>query len=85
MVYNLTIYYLILTTRFIRHLRCEADIDDIPDFFANNAGVLLEGGNDLFAGNAKGFLRLNLAMPRSLIKIGVERMVMVIEKYKREK
>lgn len=60
------------------------DVDDIPDFFANNAGVLLEGGDDLFVGNAKGFVRLNLAMPRSLIKTGLERMVAAIEKYKRE-
>ena len=30
------------------------DVDDLPGFFANNAGVLLEGGDSLFVGNAKG-------------------------------
>ena len=49
------------------------DVDDLPLFFANNAGVLLEGGDELFVGNAKGYIRLNLAMPRSIIKTGLER------------
>ena len=40
---------------------CLPDVVDLPGFFANNAGVLLEGGNDLFVGNAEGYVRLNLA------------------------
>ena len=48
--------------------------DDIPSFFAYKAGVLLEGGDSLFVGNANRFIRLNLAMPRSIIKTGLERM-----------
>ena len=48
--------------------------EDLPAFFANNAGVLLEGGNGLFVGNAEGYIRLNLAMPRSVIQTGLERM-----------
>lgn len=55
----------------------------LPDFFANEAGVLLEGGNSLFVGNAEGFVRLNLAMPRSILKTGMERMAESIEKYKK--
>lgn len=47
---------------------------DLPDFFANQAGVLLEGGDDLFVGNATGYVRLNLAMPRALLQTGLERM-----------
>lgn len=54
--------------------RCVPGIDDFPDFFANKAGVLLEGGDDLFVGNAKGYIRLNLAMPRSIIAKGLDRM-----------
>ncbi len=50
------------------------DVDDLPAFFANNAGVLLEGGDALFVGNAKGYIRLNLAMPRSIIETGLRRM-----------
>lgn len=53
---------------------CLPDVEDLPGFFANHAGVLLEGGNSLFVGNAEGYIRLNLAMPRSVIKKGLERM-----------
>ena len=60
---------------------CLPDVVDLPGFFANNAGVLLEGGNDLFVGNAEGYVRLNLAMPRSIIKTGLERMTEAIEKH----
>ena len=54
--------------------KCLPGVEDLPGFFANNAGVLLEGGNSLFVGNAEGYIRLNLAMPRSVIKTGMERM-----------
>jgi len=37
------------------------------------AGVLLEGGDALFVGNANRFIRLNLAMPRATLKLGLER------------
>lgn len=40
--------------------RCLPDVADLPDFFANKAGVLLEGGDSLFVGNAQGYVRLNL-------------------------
>ena len=53
----------------------------MPDFFANKAGVLLKGGNSLFVGNAAGYIRLNLAMPRSIIKTGLDRMTDAIEKH----
>ena len=58
-----------------------SDIADIPDFFANKAGVLLEGGDSLFVGNAKGFVRLNLAMPRSLIEEGLNRIYEAVRKH----
>ena len=61
---------------------CLPGVDDLPGFFANNAGVLLEGGNGLFVGNAEGYIRLNLAMPRSIIKTGLERMKDAIAKKK---
>lgn len=50
------------------------EADDLPSFFAYQAGVLLEGGDSLFIGNANRFVRLNLAMPRSILKKGLERM-----------
>ena len=53
---------------------CLPGVEDLPGFFANKAGVLLEGGNSLFVGNAEGYIRLNLAMPRSIIRTGLERM-----------
>lgn len=56
-----------------------ADVEDIPDFFANKAGVLLEGGDSLFVDNAQGYIRLNLAMPRTLIAEGLKRIVKAIK------
>lgn len=56
------------------------DGTDLPDFFANKAGVLLEGGNALFVGNAAGYIRLNLAMPPSIIETGLQRMADAIRK-----
>ena len=64
---------------------CLPDVEDLPDFFANEAGVLLEGGDSLFVGNAKGWIRLNLAMPRSIIATGLERMRDAIAKHNGEK
>ncbi len=55
---------------------------DLCDFFANKAGVLLEGGNNLFVGNAEGYIRLNLAMPRSLLAEGLRRMAEAIKECK---
>jgi cystathionine beta-lyase len=46
--------------------------ENLTLFFANQAGVVLEGGN-MFVANADGFIRLNLACPRSLLKKGLER------------
>lgn len=57
------------------------EVDDLPMFFANKAGVLLEGGDGLFVGNAKGFVRLNLAMPRAIIEKGLRRISDAIYKH----
>ena len=46
--------------------------EDLPDFFAYKAGVLLEGGK-MFVQNADGFIRLNLAMPRAMLAEGLKR------------
>ncbi|NMM63374.1 putative C-S lyase [Clostridium sp. P21] len=46
--------------------------ESLPLFFANKAGVLLEGGN-MFVQNSDGFIRLNLACPRSTVKEGLRR------------
>ena len=54
--------------------KCLPGVENLADFFANKAGVLLEGGDDLFVGNAKGYIRLNLAMPKSIIVKGLNRM-----------
>jgi cystathionine beta-lyase len=58
--------------------QCLPQGTDLPDFFANKAGVLLEGGNSLFVGNAEGYIRLNLAMPRSIIETGLTRMAQAV-------
>ena len=64
---------------------CLPGVEDLPAFFANEAGVLLEGGDSLFVGNARGWIRLNLAMPRSIIETGLNRMVESIQKYNKER
>ena len=58
------------------------DVQDLPLCFANNAGVLLEGGDGLFVGNAQGYIRLNLAMPKATIKEGLCRMAEAIKNHK---
>ena len=55
-------------------------VDDLPDFFANKAGVLPEGRDGLFVGSAKGYIRLNLAMPRATVQIGLERIAEAIDR-----
>ena len=64
--------------------RCLPGLEDLPGFFANRAGVLLEGGDALFVGNARGYVRLNLAMPRSIIETGLLRMRDAVNAYKEE-
>lgn len=46
-------------------------------YFANNAGVLLEGGN-MFVANSNGYIRLNLACPRSILEEGLKRICEVL-------
>lgn len=46
--------------------------ENLTLFFAKNAGVLLEGGN-MFVSNADGFIRLNLACPKTILEKGLER------------
>ena len=46
--------------------------EDLPMFFAYNAGVLLEGGN-MFVQHSDGFIRLNLACPKSVLAEGLKR------------
>lgn len=58
------------------------DEESLPMFFANNAGVLLEGGN-MFVQNSDGYIRLNLACPRSVLEEGMRRIADAI--HEREK
>lgn len=48
--------------------------ENLTLFFANRAGVLLEGGN-MFVSNSDGCIRLNLACPRVRLEEGLERIV----------
>lgn len=51
--------------------------ENLTLFFANHAGVLLEGGN-MFVDNSDGCIRLNLACPRSRLKEGLDRITKAI-------
>ena len=64
---------------------CLPELKNPSMFFAMEAGVLLEGGDRLFVGNADGFVRLNLAMPRDEIKEGLSRIAAAIKKHNPEK
>ena len=57
---------------------CGIDTSDLSKFFAKSAGVLVESGNRLFVGNAAGFVRVNLAMPRAMAAEGLERMAAAV-------
>ncbi|WPC76624.1 MalY/PatB family protein [Vibrio porteresiae] len=48
-------------------------------FFAKEAGVLLEGGN-MFVDNCAGFVRINIACPRSVLQEGLERILQALVK-----
>ncbi|MCC8059929.1 MAG: PatB family C-S lyase [Clostridiales bacterium] len=54
-------------------------VENIPLFFANEAGVLLEGGN-MFVQNSDGYIRLNLACPRSMVEEGLKRISKVLNR-----
>lgn len=51
---------------------------DLPAFFADKAGVLLEGG-DMFVRNSDCFIRLNLACPRATLETGMERIAAALQ------
>lgn len=51
--------------------------EDLPMYFAYNAGVLLEGGN-MFVQHSDGFIRLNLACPKSVLEEGLKRICSAI-------
>ena len=53
--------------------------ENLPLYFANNAGVLLEGGN-MFVDNSEGYIRLNLACPRSMLEEGLKRICKSLQK-----
>ena len=57
---------------------------DLPDFFANRAGVILEGGSGMFVDNADGCVRLNLAMPRAMVQEGLERIARAVHSLREE-
>lgn len=54
---------------------------DLPLYFANNAGVLLEGGN-MFVANSDGYIRLNLACPLSVLEKGLYRICKCLNREK---
>ncbi len=53
------------------------DEENLTLFFANKAGVLLEGDN-MFVANGAGHFRLNLACPRARLQQGLDRIVKAI-------
>ena len=58
--------------------------EHLPLFFANLAGVLLEGGN-MFVRNSDGFIRLNLACPKATVAEGLKRICQAVNTKHTEK
>lgn len=58
--------------------------ENLPLFFAYRAGVLLEGG-DMFVQNSDGFIRLNLACPKSVLEEGLKRICEAVNTKHNEK
>ncbi|MFC5592049.1 MalY/PatB family protein [Sporosarcina soli] len=56
---------------------------ELPMFFAREAGVLLEGG-DMFVQNSDSYIRLNLAIPRSVLAEGLKRICGAIQTKQKE-
>lgn len=56
----------------ISHYTASMPTNELSAFFAREAGVLLEGGN-MFVDNGTGYIRLNLACPRSVLQDGLLR------------
>ena len=52
--------------------------ENLTLFFANHAGVLLEGGN-MFVSNSDGFIRLNLACPKAVLEEGLNRIAAAVK------
>lgn len=52
--------------------------ENMPLYFAQQAGVLLESGS-MFVENGEGFVRLNVACPRAVLEEGVRRIVGVLK------
>lgn len=61
---------------------CGIRADNLSKFFAKEAGVLVESGNRLFVDNAAGFVRINLAMPRALVREGLGRMADAVRRHR---
>lgn len=52
--------------------------DNMTRFFAEKAGVLLEGGH-MFVSHGKGYIRVNVALPKSKLKEALNRMAKAIK------
>lgn len=74
--------YMVPESTYLAWINIEAYVSkdtDLPLYFANNAGVLLEGGN-MFVANSDCYIRLNLACPRIVLKEGLMRICELLNK-----
>ncbi|MCM5818411.1 hypothetical protein M4C48_22480 [Klebsiella pneumoniae] len=55
-----------------KYLPPQVDRQQLSLYFANQTGILLEGGN-MFVSNGDGYIRINLACPRAVVQEGLER------------
>lgn len=62
---------------------CGADDEGLQSFLREKAGVFLSNGS-IYGRAGSGFLRLNIACPRSMLKEGLERLKNGIEEYSKK-
>jgi cystathionine beta-lyase len=68
-------------------LDCRAlglDSQSLPRFFLDRAGVYLEDGS-VFGTAGEGFMRMNIATPRKLVKEALRRMREAVEEFEKGK
>lgn len=60
------------------------DAKELTDFIAEKTGLIITGG-DVYGGDGKQFVRMNLACPITLVKDGFARLKRGVELYKKQK
>jgi len=56
------------------------DTQKLIDFLENEVGLLLSSG-EIFGESSKGFIRMNIACPKSIVEIGLDKLHIGIKQF----